>query len=96
MHPVTPATIQALRAFVFPAYGRKSKPPASRVVVDSSEISFRAAHYKISNICTKSTQVDKYMHSYQYLLLSPSSDTDHSVLFFGLWTEVCKDSESVS
>jgi len=35
MHPVTAATIKALRAFVFPAYGRKSKPPALRVVVDS-------------------------------------------------------------
>jgi len=35
MHPVTTATIKALRAIVFPAYGRKSKPPALRVVVDS-------------------------------------------------------------
>jgi hypothetical protein len=27
------------RAFVFPAYGRKSKPPAPRVVVDSALVS---------------------------------------------------------
>ncbi len=36
MHPVTTATIEARCASVFPAYGRKSKPPASRVFVDSA------------------------------------------------------------
>ena len=33
LHPVPAATIGALRAFVFPAHGRKSKPPPSRTVV---------------------------------------------------------------
>jgi hypothetical protein len=35
VHPVTTAALKHRRAFVFSAYGRKFKPPASRVVVDS-------------------------------------------------------------
>jgi len=35
-HPVTNASMQHGRAFVFSAYARKSKPPALRVVDDSA------------------------------------------------------------
>ena len=38
MHPVTTATIEAMRASVFPATGRKNKPLALRVVVDSKRL----------------------------------------------------------
>jgi hypothetical protein len=48
MHPVATATIEALRAFVFPADGRKSKPPASRLVVDSEWCMWLSFMYNIS------------------------------------------------
>ncbi|MBW2434601.1 MAG: hypothetical protein JRF36_13420 [Deltaproteobacteria bacterium] len=35
LHPVSPATIGALRARILPLLALKSKPPAVRVVVDS-------------------------------------------------------------
>jgi hypothetical protein len=50
-HPVASSTSKAQRAFVFLAYGRKSKPPAMRVVVDANDgfskkpLQFRAVIY---------------------------------------------------